>query len=595
MYKDEEFIRFLKEDRDKGAVVLLEQYAGLVWSVCSKRLQDVEDVKECVNETFADFCLNYEKFDPQKCSLKTYLCLIADRKSIDIFRKNLKNQAIVDAEIKKQAEQFFSNEDDLEIEKLEEALEKLSPVDSQILRMKYYDGMSYREIAGQLGMNYENVKKRSLRSKRALYLLIIGMVLAVLIACAAIVFKKYQFSGRLGYIWSEDAVYELVNEGEYLENNILKFTVTDAVYKDGSLEVVFEIVWIGEEITDEEFERKILNVDPEIDIWDEYLYVLGDEGQKNRFKSIKVKGIRDELACQITVIAESDVTLKAVNNEITVQLGIDEGKEVTLRLSKLEIQEYEESANIYVLPDSSTLSLGPSIASSDFTYVNLEYDNSGKYQLGAFLLNSMYGMGVETIESAALTDDTGNVYSSMIITSTDVDQRQEFSLRFMGVPAGTYMLKLPYLCVMKDEVSETATLNLPTGDEEYKECDVTVLFEEGYGLHITGIRREESYNLDVTYEDDGSETITKSNLVWKYYLEYEAISNDQEMKFCSALVQVVNAEELRAEEGVGYGNLSQIRIPQEFDVESVEIYFTKPTFKLQQEIEMEVTIVEETE
>ncbi|MBP3700958.1 MAG: sigma-70 family RNA polymerase sigma factor, partial [Lachnospiraceae bacterium] len=149
-YTEEEIIHHLQSDlgsteREQGAAMLLEQYAGLLWSVCARRLQNTEDIKECVNSTFAQVCLHPEKYDAQKGSLKNYLCMVADRKAIDHYHENVRRQ---------QAEEKFAREtemgsmavadgfpsgNDRAADKLEEALAQLAPIDSQILRMKYYD------------------------------------------------------------------------------------------------------------------------------------------------------------------------------------------------------------------------------------------------------------------------------------------------------------------------------------------------------------------------------------------------------------------------------------------------------------------------
>ena len=43
-------------------------------------------------------------------------------------------------------------------DELEAALAALEPLDEQIVRMKYYGGMTAREIAASLGLPYETVK-----------------------------------------------------------------------------------------------------------------------------------------------------------------------------------------------------------------------------------------------------------------------------------------------------------------------------------------------------------------------------------------------------------------------------------------------------
>ena len=96
-YTENEILESLKKDRESGAAMVMEEYAGLLWSVCRKHLDDAEDVKECVNSTFADFCLCPEKYDESKGSLKNYLCRIADHKAIDRYQSNCRRQKAEDA------------------------------------------------------------------------------------------------------------------------------------------------------------------------------------------------------------------------------------------------------------------------------------------------------------------------------------------------------------------------------------------------------------------------------------------------------------------------------------------------------------------
>ena len=172
--------------REQAISALMEQYAGLLWSVCQRRLQDEEDIKECVNSTFAEVCLHPERYDANKGSLKNYLCAVADRKAIDCYHRNARRQQAEEGYSKENtpnesvtvSSAFGSNDrfltgNERAAEKLEEALEQLDPVDSQILRMKYYNGLSYQEIAEQLGLTEGTVKMRSLRSRKKLFKLLI--------------------------------------------------------------------------------------------------------------------------------------------------------------------------------------------------------------------------------------------------------------------------------------------------------------------------------------------------------------------------------------------------------------------------------------
>ena len=55
MYTEQELLKIWRDNPEKGTVLLMEQYEKLIWNVCGRRLENPEDIKECVNETFAVF------------------------------------------------------------------------------------------------------------------------------------------------------------------------------------------------------------------------------------------------------------------------------------------------------------------------------------------------------------------------------------------------------------------------------------------------------------------------------------------------------------------------------------------------------------
>ena len=122
---DKDIKLLLLEDPEKGMEQIVAQYTGMLWSVADQILQEPEDIKDCVNETFTEFFYQREQFDPEKGALKNYLAVIVRRLAI---KKKQENQRLASApmEIVDVTDPFSRME---EREALDACLRTLDPVD----------------------------------------------------------------------------------------------------------------------------------------------------------------------------------------------------------------------------------------------------------------------------------------------------------------------------------------------------------------------------------------------------------------------------------------------------------------------------------
>ena len=79
---ERQLLELLETDPEGGMSLLQSQYGDPVRYAAAQRLDCAEDVRFCVHDTFADFYLHRERFDPEKGSLRAYLTAIAERKAI---------------------------------------------------------------------------------------------------------------------------------------------------------------------------------------------------------------------------------------------------------------------------------------------------------------------------------------------------------------------------------------------------------------------------------------------------------------------------------------------------------------------------------
>ena len=202
---------------EEAMTALVEQYTALVCHMAGKYLADPEDVKECVNDVFTEVYLHRAEFSPEKGSLASWIGTIARNRAISLYRKQRKDPPLP----KDGAEtEPFGPDGTANLEQamdVEQAISQLNDTDQQIIRMKYYGGMSISEIAETLHIPYETVKKRHTRSikqlRKLLLTILIIAALLILAACGVIQLLRYfGFLPGYGVISDQGASCYLMQE-----------------------------------------------------------------------------------------------------------------------------------------------------------------------------------------------------------------------------------------------------------------------------------------------------------------------------------------------------------------------------------------------
>lgn len=153
---DRELLGLLEDDPGLGMLALIEQYTDLLSYVVSLRLRSPQDIQECVQDTFTDFYLSRKNFNPEKGSLSAYLVAIARHKAFYRYREIQKARELV------QAAEMPENPVGMEEHAaLEHTLSQMADSDAKVLRMKYYEGYTAKEIGEILGISHEAVKKKN--------------------------------------------------------------------------------------------------------------------------------------------------------------------------------------------------------------------------------------------------------------------------------------------------------------------------------------------------------------------------------------------------------------------------------------------------
>lgn len=176
--QDEVVLDLIRKDPDDGMRELISRYSGLVYSIIRSKLRQAglpqADVDACASDTFSEFYIHLDRYDPSRCSVKTWLCVIAKNVSCDAYRKALKERPGLSADIGENLDvpddfslegEFISKQ---ERQSLIEAVNRLSEPDRQIIVRKYYLGQSSKQIAEKLGLTVSNVDTRTHRAVKKL-------------------------------------------------------------------------------------------------------------------------------------------------------------------------------------------------------------------------------------------------------------------------------------------------------------------------------------------------------------------------------------------------------------------------------------------
>ena len=165
------YISMLETEEDKDIFIQLhDEYSGVMFKRAYSILRDTALAEDVVQESFIRILKNFKKIEKKKCpQTRKYFVNIVRTISIDVYRKNKKQQTISFDEFEATIiDEFANTEDILDGKELESHLLKLPKSYYIIMSLKYDDGYSYKEIAEILSINEENVKKRLLRARTKL-------------------------------------------------------------------------------------------------------------------------------------------------------------------------------------------------------------------------------------------------------------------------------------------------------------------------------------------------------------------------------------------------------------------------------------------
>lgn len=155
---------------------LLDFYWSEVYNFMLKRTQNETDTEDIAIETFAKAFDRISTYNPEY-AFNTWLISIAKNVHIDMLRKKksvLFEEITDDEDSRAQniADSSPTAEDQLireqNLSSLLQCIKQLKPQYQEIIQLRYFQELSYQEIADQLQEPLNNVKVKILRAKKLL-------------------------------------------------------------------------------------------------------------------------------------------------------------------------------------------------------------------------------------------------------------------------------------------------------------------------------------------------------------------------------------------------------------------------------------------
>src|ERR1700759_3527787 len=144
-------IRALHRSDPRAVELVSERYGPLLRGFLSETLSDRDAVQDVLQQTLLDVWRRGRDYDPGRASLTTWLLVIARSRAIDHLRRRVPEPVDPD-----RLPAVAVGEDEtaalLERWRMAGMIAALPHDEAQILRLRFYEGLSQRQIAERIGM-----------------------------------------------------------------------------------------------------------------------------------------------------------------------------------------------------------------------------------------------------------------------------------------------------------------------------------------------------------------------------------------------------------------------------------------------------------
>jgi RNA polymerase sigma-70 factor (ECF subfamily) len=160
---DESVMAHLQAGHSDALAVVFDRYHRLILSIGMKILRDVGEAEDLMQSVFLEIYKAAAQFDPARGTTKVWLLQYAYHRGMNRrqhlnVRNFYKNSDIADFSDNLLVADVASFADQETKRLVTEALGTLNDVQSRVLKLAYFEGLSLKEIAERTGESFGNVR-----------------------------------------------------------------------------------------------------------------------------------------------------------------------------------------------------------------------------------------------------------------------------------------------------------------------------------------------------------------------------------------------------------------------------------------------------
>ena len=157
----------LEAGDDDALAEVYDRYSSVVFGIARKVTANRSLAEDVTQEVFVQLWETPGRFDADRGTLRGYLGVLAHRRAVDVVRRDTRRQAreeMVEARAAPTVAGTWGQPDsvvELDVaDRVRGAIDRLPPSQQEALRLAYYGGHTYRDVATVLGIPEGTAKSR---------------------------------------------------------------------------------------------------------------------------------------------------------------------------------------------------------------------------------------------------------------------------------------------------------------------------------------------------------------------------------------------------------------------------------------------------